>query len=318
MRDAPIQRISENLFLIDLDLPLPGFCSFISTWVIKVDDRAIVIDPGPSATVSTVCNALSELGVKGVDYVLLTHIHLDHAGGCGGLIAHYPDPMVVCHPQALDHLADPERLWHGSLKVLKDLARAYGEPLPIKREKLCPGCDIQWKGYKIACLETPGHASHHLSFFLEDIVFAGEVAGVRIPSGNPPYMRPATPPPFQPEVALRSIDNVIKHRPERICYGHYGIMDNAVRMLESAQEQIKLWLEIIRGRRVKGLGMDEGEILEEMLAKDPGLRFFHQLKPDVQERETYFLKNSIRGMVGDARLERATSGSGDQRSIHLS
>lgn len=298
MRRAPIQSISENLFLIDLDLPLLGFRRFISSWVIKADDRAIVIDPGPCATVPMLCDALKELGIKGIDYILLTHIHLDHAGGCGDLRAQYPESTVVCHPQAVDHLADPERLWHGSVKVLGDLARTYGEPTPVDREKLCPGCDIQWKGYRIESLETPGHAFHHMSFFFEDIVLAGEVAGVRIPSGNPPYTRPATPPPFQPEVALRSISKVLEHSPERICYGHYGIMDDAVSVLENAHEQIKLWLDIIEGRRDKGLELDGEEILEEILARDPGVQSFHQLEPDIRERETYFIKNSIKGMVG--------------------
>lgn len=298
MTRAPIQNVSENLFLIDLDLPLPGFRRFISSWVIKVDDRAIVIDPGPCATVPLVCDVLKGLGIRMIDYVLLTHIHLDHAGGCGDLIAQYPEPTVVCHPQAVDHLADPERLWHGSVKALGDLARTYGEPIPVHKERLCPGCDIQWKGNGIEALETPGHASHHLSFFLEDIVFAGEVAGVSIPPGNPPYTRPATPHPFQPEVALRSITKVIEHSPKRICYGHYGIMDNAVSALENAREQIELWLDIIEERRKKRLGLDEEGILEEILFRDPGVRSFHRLEPDIRERETHFIKNSIKGMAG--------------------
>ena len=297
MKRAPIQNISENLFLVDLDLPLTGFRRFISSWVIKGDDRAIVIDPGPSAAVPMLCDALRELGIKGIDYVLLTHIHLDHAGGCGDLIGRYPEPMVVCHPQAVDHLADPEKLWHGSVKVLGDLARTYGEPTPVSKEKLCPGCDIGWKGYRIESLETPGHASHHMSFFLEDIVLAGEVAGVRIPSGDPPYTRPATPPPFQPEVALRSISLVLERRPERICYGHYGIMDNGVSVLGNAHEQMRLWLRIIEARRGKGLELGEEEILEEILIRDPGVRSFHQLEPDIRERETYFIKKSVKGVV---------------------
>jgi glyoxylase-like metal-dependent hydrolase (beta-lactamase superfamily II) len=298
MRRAPIHRISEDLFLIDLDLPLHGFRCFISSWVLLADDRAIVIDPGPSATVPVLCDALRELGIKVIDSVLLTHIHLDHAGGCGDLIGKYPEPTVVCHPQAVDHLVDPARLWHGSVKVLGDLARTYGEPSPVNREKLCPGCDIQWRGHEIESLETPGHASHHLCFFLDDIVFAGEVAGIRVPSEDPPYTRPATPPPFQPEVALASLSKVIERVPERMCYGHYGIVDHAVGALEDAHRQMNLWLEIIEARRDRGLPMDEEEILTEILARDPGVRSFHHLEPDIQERERYFLKNSIKGMAG--------------------
>jgi len=299
MKRTRIHRISENLFLIDLDIPIAGFRRFISSWVLTADDRAVVIDPGPSATVHALCDALRELGVRVIDYILLTHIHLDHAGGCGDLIKQYPVPTVVCHPQAVDHLVDPARLWHGSVKVLGDLARTYGEPLPVAGDsRLCPGYSVQWKGHEIESLETPGHASHHLCFFLDDIVFAGEVAGIRVPSTNPAYTRPATPPPFQPETALSSLSKVIERRPERMCYGHFGIVDHAVSVLERARNQINLWLEIIEESHNRGLAMDEEEILDEILTKDPGVRSFHDLEPDIQERERYFLKNSIKGMAG--------------------
>jgi glyoxylase-like metal-dependent hydrolase (beta-lactamase superfamily II) len=298
MRQAPIHNISENLFLVDLDLPLPGFRCFISSWVLLADDKAIVVDPGPSATVPILCDALRELGVKEIAYILLTHIHLDHAGACGDLIARFPEPTIICHPQAVNHLADPARLWHGSVKVLGDLARTYGEPSPVAKERLCPSCTIQWQGHEIESLETPGHASHHLCFFLDDIVFAGEAAGIRVPSANPSYARPATPPPFHPETALNSLTRVIERRPERMCYGHYGIVDKAAVALENARNQINLWLEMIEERHNRGLAMDEEEILHEILARDPGVRSFHHLEPDIQERELYFLKNSIKGMTG--------------------
>jgi len=298
MTRTPIHRISENLFLIDLDLPLPGFRQFISSWVITADDRAVVIDPGPSATVPIMCSALRALGVTKIDYILLTHIHLDHAGGCGDFMAQYPSPMVVCHPKAVDHLVDPTKLWRGSVKVLGNLARTYGEPSPINREKLCPGCNIQWKESGIESLETPGHASHHLCFFLEDIVLAGEVAGVRVPSCTPPYTRPATPPPFNPDVALTSLSRVIKRSPRRIYYGHYGMAENAMSMLENARTQMKLWLDLIEARHSKGLELDEETILTEILARDSGVRSYHQLEPDIQQREAYFIKNSIKGMKG--------------------
>jgi glyoxylase-like metal-dependent hydrolase (beta-lactamase superfamily II) len=210
----------------------------------------------------------------------------------------YPEAIVVCHPQAVHHLIDPVRLWHGSVKVLGDLARTYGEPSPVKSTALCPGCDIVWKGYRIESLETPGHASHHLCFFLEDMGVAGEVAGVRIPSGNPPHTRPATPPPFNPDVALSSLSRVMERGPGRICYGHYGMTDNAVSALTNARAQISLWLDLIRTSLGKGVDLDEQNILQEILIRDPGVQSFHQLEPDIQERETYFMKNSIKGMKG--------------------
>ncbi len=293
-----IHRILENLFLVDLDLPIPGFTRFISSWIIKEGDRAIIIDPGPSTTINTLLNALREIGIKGVDYILLTHIHLDHAGGCGDLVKDYPDALIVCHPQAVFHLSHPTKLWQGSVNVLGDVARAYGQPSPANKEKICHESNILWKDYIIQSLETPGHASHHLCFFFKDLVFAGEVAGIHIPSGNKPYVRPATPLPFRPEIALHSISLVAERRPQLICYGHYGLLGDAVGMLKIAKEQIRFWLNIIEERQDKGLNMDEEEILGDILARDSHLSSFYQLDSDIRKRESYFIKNSIKGMLG--------------------
>ena len=291
-------RILENIFLVDLDLPLPGFSSFFSSWIIKKGDRGIIIDPGPTTTINILHNALQEIGIKEIDYILLTHIHLDHAGGCGDLIKIYPDSVVFCHPQAVTHLVDPANLWQGSLKVLGDLAMTYGQPSPVNEERICSEGDIIWKDCIIQSLDTPGHASHHLCFFFKNLVFAGEVAGIRLPSGNKHYIRPATPSPFRPDIALHSISLVIERRPQLICYGHYGLLEDAVSMLQMAQDQIQLWLTIMKERKNKGLNLDEEEIFAELLAKDSHLSTFHRLEPNIQKREAYFMKNSIKGMLG--------------------
>jgi glyoxylase-like metal-dependent hydrolase (beta-lactamase superfamily II) len=290
-------KILENLFLVDLDLPLPRFSSFFSSWIIKKGDRGIIIDPGPSTTINILRNALREIGIKGIDYVLLTHIHLDHAGGCGDLIKDYPDSVIFCHPQAVTHLVDPVNLWRGSLKVLGDLATTYGQPSPVNKERICPEGDIVWKDCIIQSLETPGHASHHLCFFFKNLVFAGDVAGISLPSGDKHYIRPATQSPFRPDIALQSISLVIERRPQLICYGHYGLLEDAVTMLRMAKEQIQFWLTIIQDRKIKGLNLDEEEIFAKILAKDSHLSTFYHLESNIQKREATSIKNSIKGMV---------------------
>ena len=290
-------KILENLFLVDLDLPLPGFSSFFSSWIIKKGDQGIIIDPGPSTTINILRNALREVGIKGIDYILLTHFHLDHAGGCGDLIKGYPESVIFCHPQAVTHLVDPVDLWHGSLKVLGDLARTCGQPSPVNEERICSEGDIVWKDCIIQSLETPGHASHHLCFFFKNLVFAGEVAGISLPLGDKHYIRPATPSPFRPDIALHSISLVIERRPQLICYRHYGLLEDAVTMLQMTKEQIRFWLTIIQDRKIKGLNLDEEKIFAEILTKDSHLSTFYQLESDIQKREAYFIKNSIKGMV---------------------
>ena len=293
-----IHRIHDDFFLVDLDVPVSGYTQFIGSWIMNDGDRALIIDPGPSTAIGTLFDSLRELGVNRVDYILLTHIHLDHAGGCGDLIRSYPDAEIVCHPRAVSHLADPERLWQGSLEVLGDLARAYGQPAPVNEENIRPDSDVVWNGSPIISVETPGHAVHHLCFFYKDLVFAGEVAGVSIPTGNNFYLRPAAPPPFKPDIALRSISLVAERRPEIICYGHYGLRKNATELLHMAHDQIRFWLSVLKERQDRGLDMDEGDIFGEILAKDPRLSAFYHLDPETRERELYFCKNAIKGMLG--------------------
>ena len=183
-----IHPVYDNLFLVDLDLAVSRFTQFIGSWVLNDGDRALIIDPGPSAAVTTLLESLRELGINKIEHILLTHIHLDHAGGCGDLVRSYPDAEIVCHPWAVSHLADPEMLWQGSLEVLGDLARSYGQPSPIDKKRIRPDSDVVWNGSPIISLETPGHAVHHLCFFYRDRVFerraisglkGGGVAGLR-------------------------------------------------------------------------------------------------------------------------------------------
>ena len=293
-----IHALYNNLFLVDLDLPRRGFTQFIGSWIVNNDDRALIVDPGPSAAIGALLDSLQELGINKIEYILLTHIHLDHAGGCGDLARSYPEAEIVCHPRAISHLADPERLWRGSIEVLGDLARAYGQPSPVDEERIRPSSDVVWNGSPIISIETPGHAVHHLCFFYKNLVFAGEVAGVSIPIHNDfYYLRPAAPPPFKPDIALRSISLVAERRPEIICYGHYGLRKNATELLHMAHDQIEFWLSVIKEMQDKGLSMDEAEIFGELLARDTRLRAFHHLDPGARERELYFCKNAIKGMV---------------------
>ena len=292
-----VHAFYDNLFLVDLDLPGSRLTQFIGSWVMTERDRALIVDPGPSASVNILLDSLRELGINKIEHILLTHIHLDHAGGCGDLVRTYPDAEIVCHPRAVSHLADPEKLWQGSLEVLGDLARAYGQPYAIDKNRIRPDSNVVWNGSRVISLETPGHAVHHLCFFYRDLVFAGEVAGISIPADNDFYMRPATPPPFKPDIALRSISLVAERRPEIICYAHYGLRKNATELLHMAHDQIQFWLSVIKEGLDKDSNMDEDAIFGELLAKDPGLRAFYHLDAETRERELYFCKNSISGML---------------------
>src|SRR5690242_9017571 len=127
----------DNLFCIDLDQPaLEGFRKFISSWLYLGQGFTLLVDPGPLSTIPRLSAELRRLGVERLDYALLTHIHIDHAGGTGALLREFPGATVICHPEGIRHLVAPEKLWQGSRKVLGPLADAYGEIVPVPAERI--------------------------------------------------------------------------------------------------------------------------------------------------------------------------------------
>jgi glyoxylase-like metal-dependent hydrolase (beta-lactamase superfamily II) len=192
-----ITKLSSHLYLIDLEQKIRGFRNFICSWLIKGESGTILVDPGPLSTIDVLLKALEKLEVKSVDVVLLTHIHIDHAGGAGRIVEKYPMARVICHPKGIKHLINPDKLWQGSLKVLGDIAAAYGEIIPVPEENIGYEEELETPEGAIHVYETPGHALHHLCYRFKDLFFAGEVAGVGFKVATGLYARPATPPVFK-------------------------------------------------------------------------------------------------------------------------
>ena len=176
-----LYQIDTGLYLVDLDLPLKGFRQFISCWIVRRNGKTIVVDPGPPSTIPVLLDAFKLLNITTLDLILLTHIHLDHAGGTGHLVEHFPQTPVCCHPIGIPHLAEPQKLWDGSLKVLGEIAQAYGAPRAVPADNLFYIKENQPNSFQVKSIETPGHASHHVCYVLDELLFAGEVAGVLLP-----------------------------------------------------------------------------------------------------------------------------------------
>lgn len=134
--------MSPNLKLLDLQPPIPGYGKFISGYLVIGRKRA-VIDPGPAIAIDGLLKALAEAGTKPqeIDYIVLTHIHIDHAGGIGKAVGAMPNAMVVVHERALPHLVNPEKLWAASLRTLGDLAIKYGEIEPVPAARIVAAQD---------------------------------------------------------------------------------------------------------------------------------------------------------------------------------
>jgi len=287
----------DKLSCIDLDEPrLEGFTKFISAWLYQGEDFTFLVDPGPLATIPHLLSELKAKGVTKLDYILLTHIHIDHAGGTGELLKSFPEAQVICHHQGIKHMIMPEKLWQGSLKVLGYMAEVYGEIIPVPEANISFSEKVGDTG--ISVFQTPGHAQHHLCFFFENLLFGGEVVGVRSPVQSGIYMRPATPPRFMLDVALDSVERMLELKPEKMVIAHYGLVEPAMEYLEIGRDQLKLWVQGVEAVAMAGDVESEERLFQWLLEHDSSYARIKELDPETYARERYFLGNTMRGMIG--------------------
>ena len=291
-----MKKPSENLRLLPLDLPKAGFHHFLCAWLYKEDAVVVLVDPGPSSTMPALLQALDEMNVRHIDHILLTHIHLDHAGGLGLLLERYPGARVTCHPRGVPHLVRPLKLWEISKKVLFETAVLYGEPSPVAEKFLESQSGFRAGDVAVQAYETPGHAPHHLCFRIGDVLFTGEAAGIFYPMAGDPYLRIAAPPGFDLQDYRNSLRMLRTIDASVICYGHWGRSHQIRTLLDLAAAQTELWPMVIEKYNALESPLFEESVLKTLLLEDPGLSRFHDLPADVRERETYFLGNSFRGI----------------------
>ena len=290
-----LNQIRPDLYLVNLDQNIEGFRNFISSWIYTPDDLVLIVDPGPSSTIPVLEQALLELGIRRVDYILLTHIHIDHAGGTGLLLESFPEAKVNCHPRGIEHMIQSDKLWEGSLKVLGNIAEAYGIIPPVPAENISWNSNIKLNNTAIDVIETPGHAPHHVCYKHDDLLFAGEVAGVNVPNNQGDYLRIATPPVFKYEIYRDSLIRASKLNVNHICFGHYGLRSDPANLFKNAIDQLELWVEVI------GEWYDsktDEEIFQLLLETDLSIKEFPNLPEDIKKREAFFCLNSIKGIKG--------------------
>jgi glyoxylase-like metal-dependent hydrolase (beta-lactamase superfamily II) len=285
-----------NPTLIELKQNKPGFSRFIGSWLVTGKEN-VVVDVGPANSIDQLIRSLTESGVDRVDRVLLTHIHIDHAGGLAPFLEHFPMARVICHEKAIPHLVDPSNLWAGTRKTLgRDLADTYGPIRPVRRDWLVPHTEGKLNGLEI--VETPGHAVHHLCFILNGFLFAGEAGGVHFTVGDAEYLRPATPPVFFMNQYLESVDRLLSHETMPMCYGHFRLVGSSHPMLKRLKRQLVLWKDIIEEELSRGENRVMERSLDALLRKDPELKAFSALTAEEQAKERFFMKNCVDGYLG--------------------
>ncbi len=204
----------------------------------------VIIDPGPGSTLPTLLAALGDTRPRAL---LLTHIHLDHAGASGSLVRRWPDLEVYVHERGAPHLADPDRLLESARRLYgDDMDRLWGEMAPVPEANLhtLRGGE-QLLGGSFTVAYTPGHASHHVSYLHDGTAFVGDVGGVRITSSS--LTIPPTPPPdIDVEAWHKSIELIAAWQPDRLAMTHFGFGEDVENQLDEVASRLDTWAEMAR------------------------------------------------------------------------
>ena len=229
-----------------LDLRHLGHERVIGSYLLETEDGVALQDCGPSTCIPELKARLAERGLElqDVRHLLLSHIHLDHAGAAGALVREHPGLQVHVSEIGAPHLVDPSRLEASARRLYgDDFDRLWGELAPVPEENVHR---VRAETLGLATFPSPGHARHHVCYLAPDgTLYAGDAAGVRIRPSE--FVLPPTPP---PEVDLeaweRTLDEIAARKPERLALIHFGVFEDVERHLGELRERLRAWAERVR------------------------------------------------------------------------
>jgi glyoxylase-like metal-dependent hydrolase (beta-lactamase superfamily II) len=236
MTFEPAQQIAPGVFLVDTGYQRPHLAA---CYVVRGRDSAAIVETGSFQTVPRLLAALAQLGVArdAVSHVIVTHVHLDHAGGAGALMRELPKATLVAHPRGARHLIDPAKLWAGTVAVYgeAETLAMYGAPVPVPAARVVEAPDgftLDLGERRLRFVDAPGHAKHHFVVLDEATrgFFSGDSFGLsyRETDGGPNgpfFFISTTPVQFDPEALHATLDRMLAERPERLYLTHYGLVE---------------------------------------------------------------------------------------------
>ena len=243
-----VDALANGIHVIDTGFHRPRFDA---AYLVVEDGHAAFIDTGTNHSVPRLLAALASLGLaaSAVDWVIVTHVHLDHAGGAGALMQELPTARLVVHPRGERHMTNPLALMMSARKVYgaEEVANAYGKVVPVPSERVVVSSDgltIHLAGRPLQLIDTPGHARHHHCIWDERSrgFFTGDTFGLsyrEFDTARGPWLLPTTTPiQFEPEPLRQSVRRMLSYQPQRLYLTHYGCVENVPALGEMMLAQI--------------------------------------------------------------------------------
>jgi glyoxylase-like metal-dependent hydrolase (beta-lactamase superfamily II) len=284
-----ITALGHEVFQVDTRMA--GYDGITAGYLIRAD-RPCLVETGTAPSAPVVRDALAQLGIGPGDLttVVVTHIHLDHAGGVGDIAAMFPAAQIVVHQRGARHLADPSRLMASARLVYGDaLDRLFGVLAPVPAERIVAlddhGTVDLGGGRRLDSHYSPGHAKHHVGLIDSDTgdLYVGDAAGVYLPETGD--LRPATPPPdFDLGTALASLRTFAGLQPARLLFSHYGPVTPVSETLDRSAEEITVWVEETRQARTAGLDLDHAVAMVRERTKERYAAFNPDVDPAIAEK----------------------------------
>lgn len=277
--------------LWQISLPFLMEEGIVGSYLLAGNDELALIDPGPGSMDSALLEAVHTAGFtpQDITHILLTHIHLDHAGGAGLLLQQTPNARVYVHSIGAPHIIDPTRVVASAARIYGErMQQLWGPIVAIPADKITmleDGDTLAVAGRHLQVFYTPGHAIHHVVFYdqVTGELFTGDVAGVRLQGID--YVRPPTPPPdLDLESWTESIKIIRDLHPEVLYLGHFGPTRNVEHHLSRLQEKLYAWGELVLAALREG--KDERAIIDLLIARtEPELRQATSSEQDLRRYE---------------------------------
>lgn len=253
---SSVQDLGDGIWSVDTAFNRPFFDA---SHLIVENGRAAFVDVATGHCVPDLLAALQGRGLTpaDVDYLILTHVHLDHAGGAGELMRHLPNATLIVHPRGARHMIDPSALLKGAAAVYgeDEVKRAHGEVLPVDAERVVQapeGFVVELGGRPLVFLDTPGHARHHVCIWDERSrsFFTGDTFGLAYPqltTDQGPFIMPSTTPvQFDPEALKSSVDRMVERQPHSMLLTHYSRVTDVERLAGELLAQVRTLVDLAR------------------------------------------------------------------------